>query len=45
MAKKPEIVWNYFEELAKIPRPSGMEERASQWVYEIGTTHNLETKR
>ncbi len=45
MAKKPEIVWNYFEELAKIPRPSGMEEKASQWVYEIGKKHSLETKK
>lgn len=45
MIIKPELVWNYFFELSKIPRASGREERASQWVFEIGKKHNLPTKK
>lgn len=43
--KKPELVWNYFEELSKIPRPSGMEEKASDFVVSIAKKHNLPYKK
>ncbi|MCX7829866.1 MAG: aminoacyl-histidine dipeptidase [Acidobacteria bacterium] len=43
--KKPELVWRYFEELSKIPRPSGMEERASQFVADVAQKRNLPYKR
>lgn len=43
--KKPNFVWHYFEELSKIPRPSGMEEKASQFVADIAKKHNLQYKK
>lgn len=43
--KKPEVVWHYFEELSKIPRPSGMEENATQFIVEVAKKHNLTFKK
>lgn len=43
--KKPEFVWHYFEELSKIPRPSGMEEKASQFVVDVAKRHNLHYRK
>ncbi len=43
--KEPEFVWHYFEELSKIPRPSGMEEKASEFVANVAKNHNLPFKK
>ena len=42
---KPAIVWNYFEEICEIPRPSKHEEKMIDYLFEFGKTHNLETKK
>ncbi len=42
---KPEIVWNNFHELTKIPRPSKKEGKVSDYLYNWGKTHGFETYR
>ncbi|MEW6702343.1 MAG: beta-Ala-His dipeptidase, partial [Bacteroidota bacterium] len=39
---KPELLWNHFEELCKIPRPSRKEEKAAQYVISVAKKNNLE---
>ena len=41
---KPEIVWNYFEEICQIPRPSKKEEKIRKYLVAFGKQNNLETK-
>ena len=38
----PQPLWNLFEELSRIPRPSKHEERAVQWLLEKGRTLGCE---
>jgi len=38
---KPEIVWNIFEEITKIPRPSRREEKIRSWVKSWADNHRI----
>ncbi|MGQ9616548.1 MAG: beta-Ala-His dipeptidase [Spirochaetota bacterium] len=38
---KPEIVWNIFEEITKVPRPSGKEEKIRSWVKSWANKHGI----
>ena len=40
---QPEIVWYYFGEILKIPRPSKKEEKIAKYIIQFGHDHNLET--
>ncbi len=42
---KPEAVWRYFEELAKVPRPSGHEEAAADYIISVAEKLGLEHDR
>ncbi len=42
---QPEIVWNYFEEILQIPRPSKKEEKIVEYLMDFGKKHELETLR
>ena len=42
---KPEIVWEYFEEICKIPRPSKKEEKIAAWLMEFARQHQLEARQ
>ncbi|MBP7497729.1 MAG: aminoacyl-histidine dipeptidase [Bacteroidales bacterium] len=41
---KPERVWYYFNEIAKIPRPSGEEKQIANWLMDFARQHKLEAK-
>ncbi len=40
---EPQIVWEYFDDLCKIPRPSKKEEKIIAFLKEFGAKHQLET--
>ncbi|MBA7570774.1 Cytosol non-specific dipeptidase [subsurface metagenome] len=40
---EPKILWQYFEIIIKIPRPSGKEEKIRQYLVDFGKKFNLET--
>lgn len=40
---KPEPLWNYFNEICKIPRPSKKEEKIIEFLANFGKKNNLET--
>lgn len=42
---KPEMVWSYFEEICKIPRPSRKEEKIGAWLMEFARKHHLEAQQ
>ena len=42
---KPEIVWGYFEEICKIPRPSRKEEKIAAWLMDFARQHQLEARQ
>lgn len=42
---QPAVVWNNFYQLTQIPRPSKHEERVSQYLYNWGVAHGLESYR
>ncbi|MDD5570274.1 MAG: aminoacyl-histidine dipeptidase [Bacteroidales bacterium] len=42
---QPEKVWNYFEEICNIPRPSKKEGKIISYLLEFGKKFNLETKK
>ncbi|MCL1943200.1 MAG: aminoacyl-histidine dipeptidase [Candidatus Azobacteroides sp.] len=42
---KPAIIWKYFDEITKIPRPSKKEEKIVAYLVEFGKTHGLDTKK
>ena len=42
---QPELVWSYFEEICKIPRPSKKEEKIAAWLMEFAKKHQLELVR
>jgi len=44
-ALKPASVWKYFEEITKIPRPSGKEERIISFITDFADKHKLEYKK
>lgn len=41
---KPEAVWNYFEEICRIPRPSKKEDKIAAYLVEFAGKHGLEAK-
>jgi len=41
---KPELVWKYFAEIAKIPRGSKHEEKISKYVFETAKKLGLQAK-
>jgi len=41
---QPEIVWNYFEDICQIPRPSKKEEKIREFLIKFGEENNLESK-
>lgn len=40
---KPEAVWNYFEEICQVPRPSKKEGKIIAFLLEFGQKNGLET--
>ncbi len=38
---RPQKVWQYFNEICKIPRPSGKEEKISKYIIELSEKHGL----
>ena len=42
---EPEIVWNYFEDICQIPRPSKKEGKIREFLMDFGKRHNLVTKK
>ncbi|MDE7074935.1 MAG: aminoacyl-histidine dipeptidase [Odoribacter sp.] len=42
---KPEAVWNYFEEICQIPRPSRKEEKIGAWLMDFARRHTLSAKQ
>ena len=40
---QPELVWSYFEEICKIPRPSKKEEKIAAWLMEFAKKHQLQS--
>ncbi|PLX01713.1 MAG: cytosol nonspecific dipeptidase, partial [Marinilabiliales bacterium] len=40
---EPTIVWKYFDEILKIPRPSKKEEKIVKYLLDFGKEKNLET--
>ena len=40
---EPKILWQYFEDIIKVPRPSGKEEKIRQYLMDFGKKFNLET--
>ncbi|MCK4663144.1 MAG: aminoacyl-histidine dipeptidase [Bacteroidales bacterium] len=42
---EPKIVWEYFEEICQVPRPSKKEDKIIKFLLDFGKKHNLETKR
>ncbi|MGL4993820.1 MAG: aminoacyl-histidine dipeptidase [Bacteroidales bacterium] len=41
---EPQIVWDFFDEICQIPRPSKKEEKIRAYLREFATTRNLEYK-
>ncbi|MCG8409796.1 MAG: aminoacyl-histidine dipeptidase [Bacteroidales bacterium] len=41
----PKVVWEYFEEICKVPRQSKKEEKIIQFLLDFGKSNNLDTKR
>ncbi|MFA5804510.1 MAG: aminoacyl-histidine dipeptidase [Melioribacteraceae bacterium] len=39
---QPNLLWNHFEELCKIPRPSRKEEKVAQYVISVAKKNNLQ---
>lgn len=42
---EPKRVWNYFEQITQIPRPSKKEEKIINFLLDFAAKHNLEAKR
>ena len=40
----PSLIWKYFQEICKIPRPSKKEEKIAAYLLAFGEQHGLETK-
>lgn len=38
----PELVWNIFDQITKVPRPSKKEEKIRQWIVDFAKQHNIE---
>ncbi len=42
---QPRIVWEQFDAITKVPRPSKKEEKIIAWLIDFASQHNLECKR
>ena len=42
---KPEVVWNIFEEICQVPRPSKKEDKIIEYLLNWAEKHNIEAKR
>lgn len=42
---KPELIWRYFDEITRIPRPSKKEEKIKAYLLDFGKKAGLETKQ
>lgn len=42
---KPEKVWEYFEEICQVPRPSRKEGQIAAWLMEFARKHRLEARQ
>ena len=42
---EPKVIWDYFEDICQIPRPSKKEEKIIEFLMDFGKKNNLETKR
>ena len=42
---KPELLWNHFEEICKIPHPSRKEAKLAEYVVSVAKKNNLESAR
>lgn len=42
---KPEILWKYFEEISKIPRGSGNEERIGEYIFKLAQSKGYKAKK
>ena len=38
----PNLVWNIFDQITKVPRPSKKEEKIRQWLVDFAKQHNIE---
>lgn len=41
---EPKLIWNYFEQMCKIPHPSKHEDKIREWVIQAAKELNLEVK-
>jgi dipeptidase D len=41
---KPQLLWEYFEKICKVPRPSKKEEKISKYLIDFAEKHNLSYK-
>ncbi|HEY5509618.1 MAG TPA: aminoacyl-histidine dipeptidase [Prolixibacteraceae bacterium] len=42
---KPTLIWHYFDEICKVPRPSKHEEKMIDFLLRFAVLHNLEAKK
>lgn len=42
---EPKLIWNYFEEICKYPRPSKKEEKIAEYVFSVGKKLGLQTEK
>ncbi|MEJ2103613.1 MAG: aminoacyl-histidine dipeptidase [Ignavibacteriaceae bacterium] len=42
---EPQLVWNYFEEICKYPRPSKKEEKIAEYVFSVGKKLGMQTEK
>lgn len=41
---KPQLIWNIFDQITKVPRPSKKEEKIRAWLLQFAKEHNLAAK-
>lgn len=42
---KPSLIWKYFDEITKIPRPSGKEEKIITYIIDFAEKHHLDYQK
>ncbi|MBI9057070.1 MAG: aminoacyl-histidine dipeptidase [Labilibaculum sp.] len=42
---QPTEIWNHFEDICQVPRPSKKEDKIIEFLMDFGKKHNLDTKR
>ena len=41
---KPELIWHYFDEITKVPRPSKKEGKIRAFLLDFAREHHLDAK-